>query len=91
MPKPRVGERRRQQALLKAAQEAQHTYWDALSDLETAMGLEIDLDGDDLDGYDLDSLYDTFAEPDADEEDEDEINAWCDMGRALAPKEKKDA
>lgn len=47
--------------MLALAVEAQNAYWDALAALEAKLGIEINLDGDSLDGYTVERLLGKFG------------------------------
>jgi hypothetical protein len=70
------------EALLEAAQEAQTAYWEALHDLEAALG-DIEIDGTrDLQGLTLDDLAED-DDSDEDEEPHEDTPSLEDEGKTL--------
>lgn len=67
------------QVALDAAKEAQTAYWDALRDLETELGCDLD-DVGDLSGYTVQDLIQQYCETpdetvDEEEADDEEVGA----------------
>ena len=47
--------------LLAAAQVAQTLFWESLADLEREVDMDLDIDNNDLEGYDVETFVDEYC------------------------------